>query len=85
MYDDEERRAMFGRFITKPHLLSIPPGLHTDFKQFLTAVEDLTKQPKRKNSSASTSSKRSTIQVDEVPSKIILINYSHQIYFYSQF
>ena len=65
LFEDKEREAMFGRFVKKPHLLSIPPGLYADFKYFLKAVDDLIKPPKKKI----TTSKRETPQKDEVLSK----------------
>ena len=70
LFEDEERRAMFGQFVNKPHLLSIPPGLHADFKLFLKAVDDLIKPPKKTISSrlASNTRKRPSTSQDDVPS-----------------
>lgn len=46
--DEEERSSIFGRFKKKPHLLSIPPGIETAFKEFLMAVDNLVKPAKSK-------------------------------------
>ena len=66
---EEERIEIFGRFKDKPHLLSIPPGLESDFQVFLSAVENLvpTQQTNKKGSKKNKRNNRNRIST-ETPS-----------------
>ena len=60
---DDEKKKIFGIFVTKPRLVSILLGLEPVLKRFILSVENFV--PKKNSNSKSTTSKQQNIGTSE--------------------